>query len=342
MMRQPMQRGLHAGCQDARSGCNGCESKNMPGSRSALPWSLERRLGWMRKVTSSIGSTTSGVTLTRRGRDRLDRCSPPVLLPLPEPTPKPIPMPEGGGDRNSVPLYKFPRTRVTYHFLPSMPIRVSSMRALGAYANIFAIESFMDELAARCGADPVDYRLRHLDDARARDVVATAAERFDWKGRTHGTPDRGSGFAFARYKNLAAYCAVACEVEVDRESGRVRPLRFVAAVDSGQVVNPNGIANQIEGAILQSISWTLHEQVTFDRHRITSLNWASYPILRFSSVPDTVDVHILNRPGQPFLGTGEAGQGPTAAALANAIADATGQRLRDLPLSPARIKAAMK
>ena len=108
-------------------------------------------------------------------------------------------------------------------------------------------------------------------------------------------------------------------MEVDRESGRVRPLRFVAAVDSGQVVNPNGIANQIEGAILQSISWTLHEQVTFDRNRITSLNWASYPILRFSSVPDTVDVHIVNRPGQPFLGTGEAGQGPTAAALANAI-----------------------
>ena len=131
-------------------------------------------------------------------------------------------------------------------------------------------------------------------------------------------------------------------MEVDRESGRVRPLRFVAAVDSGQVVNPNGIANQIEGAILQSISWTLHEQVTFDRHRITSLNWASYPILRFSSVPDTVDVHIVNRPGQPFLGTGEAGQGPTAAALANAIAAATGQRSRDLPLSPARIKAAMK
>ena len=290
---------------------------------------------WQHDVWSNTHSTRPGPA----GSLLAAQC---LAAPFPEPTPKPIPMPEGGGDRNSVPLYKFPRTRVTYHFLPSMPIRVSSMRALGAYANIFAIESFMDELAARSGADPVEYRLRHLDDARARDVVATAAERFDWKGRTHGTPDRGSGFAFARYKNLAAYCAIACEVEVDRESGRVRPLRFVAAVDSGQVVNPNGIANQIEGAILQSISWTLHEQVTFDRHRITSLNWASYPILRFSSVPDTVDVHIVNRPGQPFLGTGEAGQGPTAAALANAIAAATGQRSRDLPLSPARIKASMK
>ena len=290
---------------------------------------------WQHEVWSNTHSTRpgpAGSLLAARS----------LAAPFPEPTPKPIPMPEGGGDRNSVPLYKFPRTRVTYHFLSSMPIRVSSMRALGAYANIFAIESFMDELAARSGADPVEYRLRHLDDARARDVVATAADRFNWKGRTRGTPDRGSGFAFARYKNLAAYCAIACEVGVDRESGRVRPMRFVAAVDSGQAVNPNGIANQIEGAILQSISWTLHEQVTFDRHRITSLNWASYPILRFSSVPEMVDVHIVNRPGQPFLGTGEAGQGPTAAALANAIADATGQRFRDLPLSPARIKAAKK
>ena len=187
----------------------------------------------MRKVTSSIGSTTSGVTLTRRGRDRLDRCSPPGLSPLHSQSRRQSRYQcrrAGATFYPKVPLYKFPRTRVTYHF-PSMPIRVSSM--LGAYANIFAIESFMDELAARSGADPVEYRLRHLDDARARDVVATAAERFNWKGRTHGTPDRGSGFAFARYKNLAAYCAIACEVEVDRESGRVRPLRFVAAVDSG-------------------------------------------------------------------------------------------------------------
>jgi len=369
MLRMPIE---HVHCIHAKgSGCyehNGADdaaadvallARALPGRPVRLQWMREQEHAWepfgpAMVVTTSAGLDTQGNILdwqhevwsnthsTRPGPAGSLLAARSLAAPFAEPTPKPIPMPEGGGDRNSVPLYKFPRTRVTYHFLSSMPIRVSSMRALGAYANIFAIESFMDELAARSGADPVEYRLRHLDDARARDVVATAAERFDWKGRTHGTPDRGSGFAFARYKNLAAYCAIACEVEVDRESGRVRPLRFVAAVDSGQVVNPNGIANQIEGAILQSISWTLHEQVTFDRHRITSLNWASYPILRFSSVPDTVDVHIVNRPGQPFLGTGEAGQGPTAAALANAIAAATGQRLRDLPLSPARIKAAMK
>ena len=369
MLRMPIER---VRCIHAEgSGCyghNGADdaaadaallARALPGRTVRLQWMREQEHAWepfgpAMVVTTSAGLDAQGNIVdwqhdvwsnthsTRPGPAGSLLAARSLAAPFPEPTPKPIPMPEGGGDRNSVPLYKFPRTRVTYHFLPSMPIRVSSMRALGAYANIFAIESFMDELAARSGADPVEYRLRHLDDARARDVVATAAERFNWKGRTHGTPDRGSGFAFARYKNLAAYCAIACEVEVDRESGRVRPLRFVAAVDSGQVVNPNGIANQIEGAILQSISWTLHEQVTFDRHRITSLNWASYPILRFSSVPDTVDVHIVNRPGQPFLGTGEAGQGPTAAALANAIAAATGQRSRDLPLSPARIKASMK
>jgi len=369
MLRMPIE---HVRCIHAEgSGCyghNGADdaaadaallARALPGRTVRLQWMREQEHAWEPFGPAMVVRTSAGLDAqgnivdwqhdvwsnthsTRPGPAGSLLAARSLAAPFPEPTPKPIPMPEGGGDRNSVPLYKFPRTRVTYHFLPSMPIRVSSMRALGAYANIFAIESFMDELAARSGADPVEYRLRHLDDARARDVVATAAERFDWKGRTHGTPDRGSGFAFARYKNLAAYCGIACEVEVDRESGRVRPLRFVAAVDSGQVVNPNGIANQIEGAILQSISWTLHEQVTFDRHRITSLNWASYPILRFSSVPDTVDVHIVNRPGQPFLGTGEAGQGPTAAALANAIAAATGQRSRDLPLSPARIKASMK
>jgi len=261
--------------------------------------------------------------------------------PFPEPAPKPIPMPEGGGDRNSIPLYKFPSARVIHHFLPTMPVRVSAMRALGAYVNVFSIESFVDELAALAGADPVEYRLRHLADPRARDAVATAAERFGWSKRPRGAPGRGFGFAFARYKNLAAYCALACEVEVERETGRARLVRAVAAVDSGQAVNPNGISNQIEGAILQAASWTLYESVTFDDRRITSVDWSTYPILRFSAVPDEVEVHIINRPGAPFLGSGEAGQGPAAAAIANAVADATGHRFRDLPLSRERIKAAI-
>ncbi len=251
------------------------------------------------------------------------------------PTPQPSNSPEGMGDRNAVPLYTLPAARVVHHFLPQMPLRVSALRALGAYVNIFAIESFMDELAAAARVDPVEFRLRHLDDARAREVVRVAAEKFGWKSGAASPPGRGRGFAFARYKNHAAYCAVACEAEVDRESRRVRLLRVVAAVDSGQVVNPDGLRNQIEGAILQSASWTLYERVSFDEKRIRSVDWATYPILRFAAVPESVEVHIVDRPGEPFLGSGEAGQGPTAAALANAIAHASGKRLRDLPLGRA-------
>jgi len=265
--------------------------------------------------------------------------------PFAPPPPKPLPMPEGGGDRNSVPLYQLPSAHVIYHFLPTMPLRVSALRALGAPMNIFAIESFMDELAAEAGADPVEFRLKHLKDGRAREVISTAADRFGWAARPRSAGSRpsgrGYGFAFARYKNLAAYCALACEVDVEHHTGRARMVRAVAAVDAGQVVNPDGLANPIEGGILQSMSWTLFESVTFDQSRITSVDWATYPALRFSAVPDAMEVHIINRPGLPFLGAGEAGQGPSAAALGNAIADATGRRLRDLPLSRERIRTAL-
>jgi CO/xanthine dehydrogenase Mo-binding subunit len=257
------------------------------------------------------------------------------------PEPKPLPLPEGGGDRNAIPIYKFPNARVVHHFIPDMPVRISAMRALGAYHNVFSIESFMDELAVLARADPVEFRLKHLDDARGRDVIEKAAQEFGWRKGQQAPPDRGYGFAFARYKNLAAYCAVASEVEVNRETGRARLLRAVAAVDSGQVVSPDGLTNQIEGAIMQSASWTLYEAVTFDDTRITSIDWQTYPILRFDAVPERIDVHIINRPGQPFLGSGETGQGPAAASLANAIANATGKRLRNLPLTRKRIKDAI-
>jgi len=257
------------------------------------------------------------------------------------PDPKPLPLPEGGGDRNAIPIYKFPNARVVHHFIPDMPVRISAMRALGAYHNIFSIESFMDELATLANADPVEFRLKHLEDPRGRDVVGKAAKEFGWRKGQQAPPDRGFGFAFAKYKNLAAYCAIASEVEVNRETGRARLVRAVAAVDSGQVVSPDGLTNQIEGAIMQSASWTLYEAVTFDDTRITSIDWQTYPILRFDAAPDTIDVHIINRPGQPFLGSGETGQGPAAASLANAIANATGKRLRNLPLTRKRIKDAI-
>jgi CO/xanthine dehydrogenase Mo-binding subunit len=252
---------------------------------------------------------------------------------LAPPPPKPIPMPEGGGDRNSIPIYALANAKVTSWFIERMPVRVSALRSLGAHLNVFAIESFMDELALAAGADPVEFRLRHLDDERARAVVQTAAQRFGWKAGAAAKTGRGQGFAFARYKNLAAYCAVACEVDVDLDTGQAKVKRVVAAVDGGQVVNPDGIRNQIEGAIVQSASWTLYEQVAFDAKRIRSRDWSTYPILRFDAVPESVEVHVIDRPGAPFLGSGEAGQGPAAAAIANAIAHASGERRRDLPIA---------
>jgi nicotinate dehydrogenase subunit B len=253
--------------------------------------------------------------------------------------PKPGAQPEGFGDRNALPLYELPNQRIVYHFLPGMPLRVSALRALGAYMNVFSIESFIDELALAAGSDPVAFRLKHLADPRAKEVIEAAAVRFGWS-RFERRPGHGRGFAFARYKNLAAYCALACEVEVRRDTGEVRILRVTAAVDCGEVVNPDGVRNQIEGGIIQSASWTLTEELGFDRTRVTSVDWGTYPILRFPQVPHRIDVHLMARPGQPFLGTGEAAQGPAAAVIANAMADATGARLRQLPLSRERVRAA--
>jgi nicotinate dehydrogenase subunit B len=264
-----------------------------------------------------------------------------LATPLKPAPPKEIPMPEGGGDRNSVPLYRVPNLHVQEHFLPDMPIRVSAMRSLGAYMNVFAIESFMDELAAAAHADPVEFRLQHLDDSRARDVIHTAAGRFGWRAArdTAREPGHGVGFAFAMYKNLMAYCAIAVEVVVERDTGAVRLERAACAVDCGQIVNPDGARNQVEGGILQSMSWTLFEETTFDTRGITSFDWSGYPILRFSSVPrGGIEVDLVDRPGRPFLGVGEAWQGPSAAALAKAVADAVGARVRDLPLGRGRVK----
>ncbi len=243
--------------------------------------------------------------------------------------------PEGLGDRNAIPLYSFPSVHVVHHFLPDMPLRVSALRALGAYHNVFSLESFMDELALAAGADPVEFRLKHLDDERAKDVVRLAAQKFGWKAGAKPSGGRGYGFGFARYKNAAAYFAVAAEVMVDLARKKIRLLRAVAAVDSGQVVNPDGLRNQAEGGIVQSASWTLYEKVAFDDTRIRSVDWSTYPIMRFDSVPESIEVHIIDRPGQPFLGTGEAAQGPTSAAIGNAVAHATGTRMRDLPLARA-------
>ena len=258
--------------------------------------------------------------------------------PFPVPPAKDVPQPTGGADRNSIPLYDFPVQEISYNFIGEMPLRVSALRSLGAFANVFAIESFMDELAAATGTDPVEFRLRHLEDARAREVIERVAKAVRWAPGEKGDGTRGRGLGFARYKNRSAYCAVIAEVEVG-EALRVK--RVVAAVDAGQAINPDGLRNQIEGGIVQAISWTLKEQVLWDRDRVLSRSWDAYPILRFDETPD-VEVLILSRPGEPGLGVGECAAGPTAAAVANALFKAMGVRVRDLPLTPERIARAME
>jgi CO/xanthine dehydrogenase Mo-binding subunit len=256
--------------------------------------------------------------------------------PFAQPTPINGGPPNYAADRNGIALYDFPGHKVLTHFITEMPLRVSSTRGLGAYGNVFAIESFMDELASAANVDPLAYRLRFLKDERARDVLQKAADKFDWNNWKK-TSNRGRGIGFARYKNIAGYCAVALEVEVNPRNGRIRVLRAVASADSGHIVNPDGVSNQIEGGLIQSLSWSLKEEVKFDDTQVLSTDWNSYPILTFSEIPP-VDVVLINRPGAPFLGTGEASQGPTGAALANAVFDATGVRFRRLPLTPERVK----
>jgi CO/xanthine dehydrogenase Mo-binding subunit len=242
----------------------------------------------------------------------------------------------GGAARNAVPGYAFPAYQVVNNLLTAMPLRTSALRSLGAHLNVFAAESFMDELAADAGRDPIEFRLAHLSDPRARAVLEHVAHQSDWASWQAGDAV-GHGIGYARYKNSSAYCAVVAEVEAVTE---VRVRRLTIAVDAGLVINPDGAANQIEGGAIQATSWTVKERVRFDRFTVTSDTWDSYPILRFSEVP-AVDVDLLPGAGHPSLGVGECAQGPTAAAIANAVADALGVRVRSLPLTPEQIVAAL-
>ncbi len=237
-------------------------------------------------------------------------------------------VPTIGSVRNSRPGYDIPDLEVTRHRLLTMPIRTSSLRSLGAFLNVFAIESFMDELAAEAGADPVAFRLAHLTDPRGRRVIEQAAEMAGWPTRPPGQ-DAGLGIGYARYKGTSGYCAAVAEVEAGTE---VRLRRLWLAVDVGRVINPDGVINQAEGGAVQSASWVLRERVRFDRAKITSVGWDSYPILRFTEVPD-VTVRVISAPGEPETGAGEVAQGPVAGAIGNAVAAAVGVRVRDLPLS---------
>jgi CO/xanthine dehydrogenase Mo-binding subunit len=250
--------------------------------------------------------------------------------------------------QNGDPPYQAEAVRVDVHWVRETPLQLSNLRAPGKVANVFAVESFTDELAALSGVDPIAFRLARLTDPRAVEVINRAARAFDWQSRPSPNPRArqagtllvGRGNAYMRYKQSENYVATIMEVAVDAGSGRIDVRRVTCAHDCGLVVNPDGLKNQIEGCIVQTLSRALHEEVRFDRTRVTSVDWASYPVLRFPEAP-RVEVVLVDRPDQPLLGAGEAATAPVAAALANAIFDATGVRLRTVPFTSERVKAAL-
>ena len=257
--------------------------------------------------------------------------------PLDIPPAASIPQPSGGSDRNAVPLYSFDNMNVTKHLVTQVPLRVSSLRGLGAYANVFAIESFMDELAQTAGQDPIAFRKQHLDDPRAIALLDRLAEASGWADRPEPGSGDGWGVGFARFKNLSSYVGIVFQVSTDNQTGNIKLKRATAICDAGLVVNPDGLRAQIEGGIVQSASWTLKEQVRFSDSHIESRDWASYPILRFDEVPD-IEVILMPHNNEKAVGVGEAAQGPTAAAIANAVFHASGRRLRSLPLTPEQFR----
>jgi CO/xanthine dehydrogenase Mo-binding subunit len=253
----------------------------------------------------------------------------------------------GAITQNGDPPYRADHVRVLVHWVKEAPLQLSNLRAPGKIANVFAVESFTDELAAAAGADPIAFRVSRLTDPRALDVIKRTADAARWQSRPSPNPGArqgnrlvGRGFAYMRYKQAENYVAMAMDVAVDPATGQVAVTRVVCAHDCGLVVNPDALKNQIEGCIVQTISRTLHEEVTFDRSRVTSVDWSSYPILRFPEAPQ-VDVVLIDRRDQPLLGAGEAATAPVAAAIANAVFDATGVRLRTVPFTAERVKAGM-
>ena len=332
-------------------------ARAVPGRPVRVLWSREDEMTWAPLGPAMLARLSAG--LDAQGRivswrqdvwsngfiGRPGRGGEPRLLalthlaggrPMP-PAPDGPPTGAMGATRNAVPGYRIPDLEVVRHRLLTMPIRTSSLRSLGAFLNVFAIESFMDELAGCAGADPVEFRLAHLADPRAAAVIEAAADLAGWAGRPRAA-GAGYGLGYARYKGLAGYCAAVAEVEAESD---VRVRRLWLAVDVGTVINPDGVINQVEGGAVQSASWATRERVTFDRARITSVNWDTYPVLRFTEVPE-VAVRIVAAPGQPETGAGEVAQGPVAGAIGNAVADAAGVRLRDLPLTRERVVRAIE
>jgi CO/xanthine dehydrogenase Mo-binding subunit len=248
---------------------------------------------------------------------------------------------------NLDPPYAVPNIRIVSHHLKDTPLRLSNLRAPGKIANVFAVESFADELAHAAGMDAVAFRVRGLSDPRALEVLNRAAGMMDWQPRRSPNPNAaegdmlvGRGIAYMRYKQAENYVAIGVTLAVNRNTGAITIRRVVSTHDCGLVVNPDGLRNQVEGNIMQTLSRTLHEEVTFDQSHVTSTDWVRYPLLRFPEAP-VVQVALIDRPMEPSYGAGEAASAPVAAAVGNAVFDATGVRLRMAPFTAARVKAAL-
>jgi CO/xanthine dehydrogenase Mo-binding subunit len=333
-------------------------ARALPGTPVLLKWSREDEHAWepystamAMQVRASLDADGNVVAWSQESYGDTfmmrPRNSPPGegakrLLPLryiengaEAPVPQPTMRYHVGIHRNLDPLYNFPNPRLVKNLVRGLPLRTSALRTLGGFANVFAIECFLDELAEAAGIDPVEFRLRHLDDERAKACLRAAA---DGLHKADKPENRGRGIGFSQYTNSKAYAAVGVELEVGDDAA-IKLHRAVVAIDAGQVVDPDGLAMQGEGGFIQAASWALHERVTYDSDGVTSRDWESYPILRFDNVP-TIETILIDRPGDPFLGAGEAVSGPAGAAIANALYDASGLRLRRMPFTPDAIRAA--
>ena len=242
--------------------------------------------------------------------------------------------------------YTFPNIRVIAHWLAETPFRPSWIRTPGRLQNTFGNESFVDEVAAAAGVDPLEFRLKNLKDPRGAELLAALAELATWKPRASqmaasGDVARGRGLAYVKYDLVRTYVGAIADVDVNLKTGKVMVTKFYVAHDCGQIINPDGVRNQIEGNVVQTVSRTLIEELTFDRSRVTSVDWASYPILKFPDVPD-VAVKLIDRPNEKPWGAGEPTSAVVPAAIANAIYNATGARMRSVPFTPAKVQAAIK
>ena len=255
-------------------------------------------------------------------------------------------MAPGNIQNNSALPYSFPNIKTALHRLADTPFRPSWIRTPGRMQNTFANEGFVDELAAAAGVDPIEFRLRYLKDPRGAELLTRVAKLADWGTRPGPLPASaevaaGRGVAYVKYELVRTYVAAVADVEVSRKTGEVRVTRFFVSHDCGQIINPDGVRQQIEGNVIQTVSRTLKEQVTFDRSRVTSLDWKSYPILTFPEVPQ-IHIDLVDRPGEKPWGAGEPAASVVSAAIANAVFNAVGARLRSVPFTPDKVKSAIQ